>query len=209
MKLISHKSIVNGQVRIPGSKSHTIRALIISTLANGNSVLINPLESGDTISCLNACRSLGAEINQEKDRWSVIGKGIPDIPDDIIDVGNSGTTLYLMLSIAALIPGWSVFTGDYQIRRRSAQSLITSLEDLGATCFSTQGNGCAPIVVRGKMRGGSTTIECPTSQYLSSLLLSSPLAKGDTEIFVQRPNKSVVGRSVDILAPTRSRRACL
>ena len=92
MKLISQKSIVNGQVRIPGSKSHTIRALIISTLANGNSVLINPLESGDTISCLSACRSLGAEINQEKDRWSVIGKGIPDIPDDIIDVGNSGTT---------------------------------------------------------------------------------------------------------------------
>ncbi|MCK5851719.1 3-phosphoshikimate 1-carboxyvinyltransferase [bacterium] len=189
MNLISQKAILNGSVRIPASKSHTIRALIISTLAEGQSVLINPLQSGDTISCLEACRAFGAEIIEEENKWIVNGKGVANPPTEIIDVGNSGTSLYLLLSAAALIPGESTFTGDYQIKRRSAQSLIDSLNDLGAKCVSTRGNGCAPFVVRGKLKGGLTTIECPTSQYLSSLLISCPLAEGGTEISVPLLNE--------------------
>ena len=189
MNLISQKAILNGSVRIPASKSHTIRALIISTLAEGQSVLLNPLQSGDTISCLEACRAFGAEISEEENKWIVYGKGVANPPKDIIDVGNSGTSLYLLLSAAALIPGESTFTGDYQIKRRSAQSLIDSLNDLGAKCFSINGNGCAPLVIHGKLQGGTTTIECPTSQYLSSLLISCPLAEGDTEINVPLLNE--------------------
>ena len=190
MNLISQKiEKLNGTVKIPASKSHTIRALIISTLAEGQSVLLDPLKSGDTISCLEACRAFGAEITEEENKWIVNGKGVANPPTEIIDVGNSGTSLYLLLSAAALIPGESTFTGDYQIQRRSAQSLINSLNDLGAKCFSTKGNGCAPLVVHGKLKGGKTTIECPTSQYLSSLLISCPLAEGDTEITVPLLNE--------------------
>jgi len=189
MLLISQKSSVDGAVRIPSSKSHTIRALIISTLAEGQSVLLNPLKSGDTISCLEACRAFGSEIIEEENKWIVTGKGVSVPPTDVIDVGNSGTSLFLLLSAAALIPGESTFTGDYQIRRRSAKALIDSLTDLGAECFSTQDNDCAPLVVRGKLKGGLTTIECPTSQYLSSLLISCPLAEGDTEINVPLLNE--------------------
>ena len=201
MNLLSEKiEKLNGAVRIPASKSHTIRALIISTLAEGKSELLNPLKSGDTISCLEACRAFGAEISEEKNKWIVQGNGVSSPPNDVINVGNSGTSLYLLLSAAALIPGATVFTGDYQIRRRSAKALIDSLNELGAECFSTRGNGCAPLVIRGKMKGGKTTIVCPTSQYLSSLLISCPLAECNTEISVPLLNeKPYVDMTLDWL----------
>jgi 3-phosphoshikimate 1-carboxyvinyltransferase len=190
MKLKSVKCSLKGQVRIPASKSHTIRALIIATLADGESTLLNPLTSGDTKSCCKTCEALGAEIQYFDDRWIVKGTGGKlKKADGIIDVGNSGTTLYIALSAAALGKEIIEFTGDYQIQRRPATPLLNSLQDLGVEVVSVKGNGCAPITVRGPMRGGKTVIECPTSQYLSSLLLSCPLAKGDSEINVPLLNE--------------------
>jgi 3-phosphoshikimate 1-carboxyvinyltransferase len=102
----------------------------------------------------------------------------------VIDVGNSGTTLYLAMSVAALARGETVFTGDDQVRRRPAEPLLAALRTLGAAAHSQAGNGCAPLVVGGGLRGGLVTIECPTSQYLSSLLIACPLGSGDTTIAV-------------------------
>jgi 3-phosphoshikimate 1-carboxyvinyltransferase len=190
MELISYNASLNGSVRIPASKSHTIRALLIATLADGESVLLDPLSSGDTKSCLQACEQLGARITREPGKWIVQGTGMNlAAPADMIDVGNSGTTLYLTLSVAALGNQPITFTGDYQIQRRSAQPLLDSLTDLGASATSEKNNGCAPITVCGPLKGGTTSIECPTSQYLSSLLLSCPLAEGDTEITVPLLNE--------------------
>lgn len=109
------------------------------------------------------------------------------VPDSIVDVGNSGTTLYLALAIAALGKGCSVFSGDAQIRRRSADSLLTALRGLGATAFSTRGNGCAPLVVGGPWKGGRVSLECPTSQYLSALLIAAPLAPQGTVTEIDVP----------------------
>ena len=181
---------VGGSIRIPTSKSHTIRALLIATLAEGTSVITAPLESADTRACVAACRMLGARIREESNLLTVEGVGgRRSAPDDVIDVGNSGTTLYLALGTAALGEGYTVFTGDDQIRRRTAQPLLSSLGDLGAKAESTRGNGCAPIVAGGGITGGRTAIECPTSQYLSSLLLCSPLGLRDTEIDVVSLNE--------------------
>jgi len=190
MKLKSEKSDLKGQARIPASKSHTIRALIIAALAEGESTLLNPLTSGDTKSCCKVCEAFGAEIQYFDDKWLVKGAGgNPKKTKGIIDVGNSGTTLYIALSVAGLGNSAYEFTGDYQIQRRPAMPLLNSLNDLGAKAVSVKGNGCAPITVRGPVKGGKTTIECPTSQYLSSLLLSCPLAKGDSEIIVPLLNE--------------------
>jgi len=177
-------------VRIPASKSHTIRALFIATLADGTSTLSNPLYSGDTDSCRTVCRALGAQIAEGKDQWTVKGTGGSFAePHGMIDVGNSGTTLYLALSIAALARHAVTFTGDYQIQRRSAQPLLDALRTLGVEATSLQDNGCAPITVRGPIRGGSVSIACPTSQYLSSLLLACPCAEGTTTITVPLLNE--------------------
>ncbi len=182
---------IGGTVSIPGSKSHTIRALLIAAFAEGHSIVDEPLDSGDARSCIAACRLLGSELTEHRDesgrlqKVDVVGLGgVPHTPENVIDVGNSGTTLYLALGLAALGEGTTVFTGDEQIRRRSADRLVASLNDLGARVYSTRPGGCAPIVVQGPLRGGHTTIECPTSQYLSSLLLSCSLAPEPSEITV-------------------------
>ncbi|MBN1523084.1 MAG: 3-phosphoshikimate 1-carboxyvinyltransferase [Spirochaetales bacterium] len=181
---------ISGEVRIPASKSHTIRALTIATLADGTSHIRQPLESADTRSCLEICRQLGADIEVKPDEWIVTGTGGNlSVPENILDTGNSGTTLYIAAATAALVSGYSVFTGDEQIRRRPINSLLAALKDLGAEAFSTRHNGCAPVVIRGKLQGGKTAITCPTSQYLTSLLLNCPLADGDTEIKVLELNE--------------------
>jgi len=176
---------VKGSVQVPGSKSHTIRALLIASLADGKSTIKRPLLSNDTAACKRACRNFGVHITESEAEWQVEGtSGRLKTPDDIVNVGNSGTTLYLAASFAALAPGWSVFTGDDQIRKRSAKNLLQALSDLGATAFSSRDNGNAPLIIRGPLTGGVAKIECPTSQYLSSLLLTAPLAESDTEIHV-------------------------
>lgn len=135
--------------------------------------------------------ALGAVAHEEADAWIVDGMGgSPSAPKDVIDVGNSGTSLRLAVGSAALLSsGMAVLTGDEQIRRRPAGPLLSALCDLGAWAVSTRGNGSAPIVVRGRLQGGETSIECQTSQYLTSLLINAPLADGDTLIYVPLLNE--------------------
>jgi len=183
-KIIPVKSI-SGEVTIPSSKSHTIRALLIAAMAKGESTIINPLDSADTRSCIDAVKILGAEVKIENDRWIITGTGGDIHPSaDTIDVGNSGTTLYLAAGLAALSTHKIIFTGDEQIQSRPVENLLNSLKDLGAEISISGKNGCPPFSIKGPLSGGKTSIECPTSQYLSSLLLCTPLINGNTEIEV-------------------------
>jgi 3-phosphoshikimate 1-carboxyvinyltransferase len=191
MKLKVKNSKMAGRIRIPGSKSHTIRALFISSLADGKSEIKNPLVSDDANSAADVCRALGARVEFEENKFIVYGfNKVPNIPEDVINVGNSGTTLRFAVASAALGDGCSVFTGDYQIRRRPLGPLIEALNNLGANVFSTRDNGTAPVVVRGKLKGGSTKLDSVTSQYLSSLLINLPLCERDSEIVVTRLNEA-------------------
>jgi 3-phosphoshikimate 1-carboxyvinyltransferase len=171
-----------GTVKIPASKSHTIRQLLIASLADGESEIKYPLDSLDTRSCLCACRTFGAEIAEQRNGDEIISlrvrgnggfkKGVQ--PNTIIDVGNSGTTLYLALAAAGLQQQPIVFTGDEQIQKRSAAPLLDALAGLGVS--SQSNNGCAPITINGQWKGGKVSLSCPTSQYLSAILIASPLA---------------------------------
>jgi 3-phosphoshikimate 1-carboxyvinyltransferase len=193
MKLIVKKSRLQGTVAIPASKSHTIRAVAIASLAGGRSFIRNPLISNDTYSSVDCYRMLGAKIDTGKDDvWVVDGNGGSiSVPDKTIDVGNSGTTLRLASGSAALAPAGSVInlTGDEQIQTRPIAPLLKSLTDLGAPSRSIKNNGRAPVEIVGGLVGGHTTIECFTSQYLSSLLLCTPLAAKDTIIDVPMLNE--------------------
>jgi 3-phosphoshikimate 1-carboxyvinyltransferase len=192
MKLICRQSRLNGEVRIPGSKSHTIRAVAIASLASGKSTIRVPLDSNDTRAAAAAYRLLGAEIELREKAWVVRGTGGElTTPENVIDVRNSGVTLRTgMGSCALLREGMAVLTGDEQIRRRPAGPLAQSLNDLGAKVRSTRGTGTAPFVIEGRLRGGETTIEAVTSQYLSALLINCPLADGDTVIHVPLLNEA-------------------
>lgn len=186
MKFRCSKSRLAGEVTIPGSKSHTIRAVAIASLASGDSRILAPLESADTLAAVEAYRCLGAQIDMQPDMWRVSGTGgTLQAPDNVIDVKNSGTTIRTVLGSCALLSeGMAVVTGDAQVCNRPAGPLADSLNDLGASVRSTRNNGRSPFVVQGRLRGGETTIEALTSQYVTSLLLNTPLSDGDTTIHV-------------------------
>jgi len=187
MKLSVTRSSLCGSVVIPGSKSHTVRAVAIASLAQGKSIIHNPLEASDTRSAISTFASLGAGIDAGK-TWNISGVDTHPIPSSSpIDVGNSGTTLYIAMACAALADGITNFTGDQQICRRPAGPLIDALNSLGATVESSNGNDCAPLSIKGPLTGGEIVMDCSkTSQYLTALLLACPLAQSHTTIFAER-----------------------
>jgi len=193
MKLIVRKSRLAGKVLIPGSKSHTIRAVAVGSLAASQSLIRNPLVSGDTQAAVACYRALGARIDTAGPKvWKVTGTGGEiTAPHETIDVGNSGTTLRIAMGSAALaLPGQTTtFTGDEQIQARPLGPLMNALGELGAKCKSMRDNGKVPVEVTGRLTGGTTSIAATTSQYLSSLLLCTPLASKDTEIDVSLLNE--------------------
>lgn len=190
MILEVQKSETSGVVRIPGSKSHTIRALFIASLSGGQCEILDPLLSDDTLSAVEVCKAFGADIRSLPGKFVVTGfGGSPRTPENVIDVGNSGTTLRIGMATAGLAEGCSVFTGDEQIRKRPLGPLIEAMNSLGAEVFTTRGNSSAPVVVRGKMKGGFADLDAVTSQYLTALLINTPLLPKDTEILVTRLNE--------------------
>ena len=193
MNLITKKSRLKGTIAIPGSKSHTIRAVAIASLADGESLIRSPLISSDTLSAVSTYKALGAKIDTSDGHvWKVTGNaGNITAPKEYIDVGNSGTTLRLAMGSASLVwPGESItFTGDEQTRSRPIGPLMDALINLGARCESLNKDCKAPVKITGKILGGKTPIAAFTSQYLSSLLLCTPLALQDSEITVNLLNE--------------------
>lgn len=184
------KSRVTGKIRIPGSKSHTIRALFIASLAEGKSDILMPLVSDDALSAVKVCKALGAEIDVSKEKFTVQGlNGRPKVPDDVINVGNSGTTINFGMMAAALADGCTIFTGDYQIRKRPVGPLIHAMNNLGAKTYSSRDNGCPPVIIKGRAQGGKTDLDGISSQFLSSLMISLPLLEKDSEITLTRLNE--------------------
>lgn len=173
----------NATIWIPGSKSQTIRALLIASFSRGKSTIINPLISSDTLSTANALKALGVEINydERKKLFRVdaenIGKGFDKVT---LDLGNSGTGTYLLLGLAASLEKEITITGDESLSSRPIAPLAKAYEDLGAEVSTN--DGFLPVTIKGPLKGGKTEIECRTSQYLSSLLLASVLSSTDVEI---------------------------
>ncbi len=202
MELICRPSTLTGSVAIPGSKSHTIRGVLLASLAAGESRLLAPLNSADTEAAMRVYSALGATFDRQGNEWLVRGTGGRFlIPEHTLDAGNSGTTLRVALGSLSLLPeGEAIITGDEQIRSRPSQPLAAALNELGAQVEAINANGCAPFRVRGVLRGGRTSIECETSQYLTSLLLACPLAAGDSELEVPLLNeKAYAGITLDWL----------
>src|SRR5512136_3119054 len=183
------RSSLFGEVYAPPSKSYTHRAILVTSLGPGGTVK-RPLLSADTRATVAASEAFGAGISLGDD---VSIKGVsdrPQTPEDVINVLNSGTTLRFCSAVAALTDG-AVLTGDASIRSRPNGPLLSSLSNLGAQAFSIRNNGRAPLVVRGKMRGGSARLDGGvSSQFLSALLIAAPLAKEDTKIVIEGELKS-------------------
>lgn len=190
MRLVVRQSQVSGTVQASPSKSYSHRAMIFAMLADGRSALRNVLLSGDTLATLRAIQMFGAAAEAKGDGVTVDG-GKLVCPDDVVDTDNSGTTIRIMAGVASLLPCTTVLTGDASVRRRPMGPLIEALTEMGVRCESTRGNGMAPLVVRGPNRGRECHIKGDvSSQFISSLLISSPLKEAGTDIVLTSPLKS-------------------
>ena len=181
MKIKVRKSILNGEVAVPGSKSHTIRAIAAALMADGTSVVRAPLESADTRSTLNAAKLFGARVREFPERWEITGTGGRiTSPGQVVNMGNSGTGLRILSGIAATGGAKITFDGDASLRSRPMGQLTDALSNLGAKIETN--NGKCPVSFTGPLQGGRTEVVGTSSQFLTSLLFASPFARNDTEI---------------------------
>ncbi|RMF29756.1 MAG: 3-phosphoshikimate 1-carboxyvinyltransferase [Candidatus Nitrosothermus koennekii] len=184
MKVRVYRSSINGVIKPPSSKSYTHRAVAIASLAEGSSRIMDPLFSRDTLATINACKTLGAYITNGKD-LIINGRYEFDAGDRTIDAQNSGTTIRIATAMSALVKeGKTILTGDESLRKRPMKPLLDALSQLGVKCSSN--NGKPPVTVYGGgIKGGVATIDgSVSSQFISSLLISSIYATNDVIINV-------------------------
>ena len=168
---------ISGAINIPGSKSVTNRALVLSALASSPSTLIKGLRSRDTDLMIKALSSLGVKIEIEEDLWQITPA--PLMGPAGIDVGNAGTVMRFLPPLAALANGLISFDGDPRSHQRPLGPVIKALESLGVS-IEHQGRYSLPLVINGAgyITGGEAEIDASaSSQFLSSLLLVAPLMK--------------------------------
>ena len=189
----------------PPSKSLTHRALVAAALADGPSILYDPLLADDTLLTIAGLRRLGATIETGDRVVGIEGAGGPLVAGDgaELDCGNSGTTLRLLASVAALADSRATLTGSARMRERPVGPLGTALEALGATVRYPDGHGLPPIEIAGPLRGGEVAVDGEvSSQFASSLLLASPLMPGGLVLRLASPpvSRSYLDLTVGVMA---------
>ena len=190
--IVSKSSALSGSVKVPPNKSHSFRSLIMAALAEGKSRIAAPMVSNDWMRGIEALEMLGARIAPKANNvWEITGTGgALKTPDDVIDCGNSGIILRFFMALAACCEGYTVLTGDESLRHiRLCQPLVDAINSLGAWAVATKGDGHAPVVVRGRLKGGRAEIDGLDSQPVSALLIASALADAPTELVVRRPGE--------------------
>ena len=195
MKISSQKSSLSGHVSVPGSKSHTIRALILASLADGTSHIKNPLPSNDCLSTVQAVKQIGAEVivPEKGDTWTVKGAGKNlHLPEGVIDVGNSGSLMYFLCPVLSTLAGQCTFTGDESICKRPVNHLIDALNQLGGQAASLAAGGitppfkfCGPIDVNKTL-----TTDGKLSQYISGFMMATSRLKGTLHINLTDPKET-------------------
>ena len=201
---VKNISEIGGVVKAPPSKSYSHRAVILASLAKGTSKLYDMLYSEDTLSSIRVCEALGAKINRTDDYLEVIGTGgeLHNSSTEPIDLANSGTTLRLMTSVSALSDNEVTLTGDDSLQTRPMGLLMDALVPLGVETCSLKDNGKAPILIKPGYAGGQTNIMGNvSSQFISSILISSPLSKKGVRLYVLPEFKSrpYVNMTLDIM----------
>lgn len=165
---------ITAALKIPGSKSVTNRALILTALADGTSLLTRPLRSRDTLLMAAGLSSLGVKVEDVDSSWQITGGQLQGPAQ--VDVGNAGTVMRFLPPVAALAKGAIHFDGDPRSHERPIGPVIAGLRAIGATVID-DGRNAMPITVdgTGSLRGGEVSIDASaSSQFVSALLLVAP-----------------------------------
>ncbi|MFN2362667.1 MAG: 3-phosphoshikimate 1-carboxyvinyltransferase [Halarsenatibacteraceae bacterium] len=192
MKLqIENTSRIDAEVSVPGDKSISHRSLMLAGIANGQSRISGLLEGEDCLATLKIMEKLGVDITRDNSgTYLVEGKGLAGLkePADILDCGNSGTSMRLLSGLLAGRPFYSVLTGDSSLNSRPMARIITPLTKMGAKIWSRD-NGLAPLSIKGgKLTSINYDSPVASAQVKSSILLAGLSTEGIT--YVNEPAQS-------------------
>ncbi len=196
---IKRARLLKGEITPPPDKSISHRAVMLASLAQGKSIVRNPLMAEDPISTMNAFRSMGIEIEegsrvkgQGSSKELVInGKGLHGLkePFDVIDCGNSGTTVRLLSGILAGNTFFSALTGDDSLKQRPMARVINPLKEMGAQISARNGDKYLPMAIKGgRLKVIDYKMPVASAQVKSCLILAGLYADGITTII--EPQKS-------------------
>lgn len=188
MKIVNAIKQLNGTIEVPGDKSISHRAIMFGALANGQTTIEHFLHGEDCLSTIAVFRQLGVAIDVSSDKITVHGTGIESLkqPSTILDVGNSGTTIRLMMGILAGRPFKSQLTGDASIQKRPMNRVITPLKTMSAA-ISAQEGGLAPVTVSAVEAITGINYDMPVaSAQVKSALLFAGMQSDDVTIINEK-----------------------
>ena len=177
-----------GTVRVPGDKSISHRAAILGALASGRSRARRFLAAADCRSTLDCLRALGVTSRLDGDTLEIDGAGLHGLrePADVLDAGNSGTSLRLLAGVLAGQPFTSVITGDDSLRERPVDRVVAPLREMGARLEARAGDRLPPLTIHGgSLHGIRYRLPVASAQVKSAVLLAGLFAEGET--FVEEP----------------------
>jgi 3-phosphoshikimate 1-carboxyvinyltransferase len=195
---------VDLRMTAPPSKSYTHRALIAGALAEGTTTILRPLDAGDTRLTIEALKRLGVQVEDHKEKILITGcdGDIPDAGTTTLDLGNAGTSLRLLTSLALLCRHPVILTGSARMQERPIGPLADALPALGGSVEFLKKYGYPPIRVSGQLRGGPVTMDgSMSSQFISSILMTGPYAGRDVEINLPAPpaSASYLDITIDVM----------
>ncbi|SPP26727.1 3-phosphoshikimate 1-carboxyvinyltransferase [Brochothrix thermosphacta] len=188
MKTVNAIKQLNGTIEVPGDKSISHRAIMFGALANGQTTIEHFLHGEDCLSTIGVFRQLGVAIDVSSDKITVHGTGIESLkqPTTILNVGNSGTTIRLMMGILAGRPFESQLTGDASIQKRPMNRVITPLKTMSAA-ISAQEGGLAPVTVSAVEAITGINYDMPVaSAQVKSALLFAGMQSDDVTIINEK-----------------------
>lgn len=200
MLTTSKINAIKGEISVPGDKSISHRAVMLSALCSGKSIIKGFLKGEDCISTINCCRRLGIEIEETGGSVLVNGKGLYGLrePEDVMDAGNSGTTMRLMSGILAGQDFMSVITGDASLRRRPMTRVAVPLREMGASIDGRDGGRLAPLTIRGgKLKAINYSMPVPSAQVKSAVLLAGLYADGVTAVVEKTASRDHTERMLE------------
>ena len=187
-KRIVSPNQIDGELIVPGDKSISHRAIIFNSLARDDSIISNISMGRDCLSTITCLKSLGVKFSRlEQGQEPLIVHGVGDAgltePENILNAGNSGTTMRLFGGMLVAQHFLSILTGDTSLRSRPMKRLIDPLRLMGAEIYGRDGDSFAPLVIRGKkIKGIDYTLPIPSAQIKSAILLAGLFASGSTTI---------------------------
>ena len=190
-----------GEIRVPGDKSISHRAVMFGSIAQGTTEIHGYLQGADCLSTISCFQKMGISIENKGETVLVHGRGLHGLtrPDSVLDCGNSGTTTRLISGILSAQSFDVTLTGDASIQKRPMKRIMEPLSQMGARITSVHDNGCAPLFIQGSpLHGIHYTSKVASAQVKSSILLAGLYAEGETRVtepYISRNHSEIMLRS--------------